>query len=72
MRHLIEILLAIVATIVVLLLIGLFLPGGGHGHVERSIIIERPPSHVFDVLNSFKRFNEWSPWHAIDPDAKYS
>ncbi len=71
MRHLIEILLAIVATIVVLLLIGLFLPGGGHGHVERSIIIERPPSHVFDVLNSFKRFNEWSPWAKKDLNASY-
>jgi hypothetical protein len=72
MRHLIEVLLAIVATIVVLLLIGLFLPGGGHGHVERSIIIERPPSHVFDVLNSFKRFNEWSPWAKKDLAASYS
>lgn len=72
MRALIELALAIVATIVVLLLIGLFLPGGGHGHVERSIIIERPPSHVFDVLNSFKRFNEWSPWAKKDPAANYS
>ena len=72
MRHVIEILLAIVATIVVLLLIGLFLPGGGHGHVERSIIIERPPSHVFDVLNSYKRFNEWSPWAKKDQSASYS
>jgi len=72
MRHLIEVFLAIVATIVVLLLIGLFLPGGGHGHVERSIIIERPPSHVFDVLNSFKRFNEWSPWAKKDLAASYT
>lgn len=72
MRALIELVLAIAATIVVLLLIGLFLPGGGHGHVERSIIIERPPSHVFDVLNSFKRFNEWSPWAKKDPTASYS
>ena len=72
MRSLIELLLAIVVTIVVLLLIGLFLPGGGHGHVERSIIIERPPSHVFDVLNSFKRFNEWSPWAKKDPAASYT
>lgn len=72
MRALIELALAIVATIIVLLLIGLFLPGGGHGHVERSIIIERPPSHVFDVLNSFKRFNEWSPWAKKDHAASYT
>ena len=72
MRSVIELILAIVATIVVLMLIGLFLPGGGQGHVERSIIIERPPSHVFDVLNSFKRFNEWSPYAKLDPNASYS
>lgn len=72
MRSVIELILAIVATIVVLMLIGLFLPGGGKGHVERSIIIERPPSHVFDVLNSFKRFNEWSPYAKTDPNASYS
>lgn len=72
MRSVIELVLAIVLTIVVILLIGLFLPGGGHGHVERSIIIERPPSHVFDVLNSFKRYNEWAPWAKKDPAASYT
>ncbi len=72
MRSLIEFLLAIVITIVILLLIGLFLPGGDHGHVERSIIIERPSSHVFDALNSYKRFNEWSPWAKKDPTASYT
>ncbi len=72
MRSLIEFVLAIVFTVVILLLIGLFLPGGDHGHVERSIIIERPSSHVFYALNSFKRFNEWSPWHKEDPTASYT
>ncbi len=72
MRSLIEFVLAVILTIVVLLLIGLFLPGGGHGHVERSIIIERPSSHIFDVLNSFKRFNEWSPWAKKDPAASFT
>lgn len=72
MRSFIELLLAVVIVIIVVLLIGLFLPGGGHGHVERSIIIERPASHVFDVLNSYKRFNEWSPWAKKDPEASYS
>lgn len=72
MRSVIEFVLAIVITVVVILLIGLFLPGGGHGHVERSIIIERPPSHVFDVLNSYKRFNEWSPYAKKDTSATYT
>ena len=41
-------------------------------HVERSITIDRPPSQVFAVLNSYKRFNEWSPWAAKDPNATYA
>lgn len=40
--------------------------------VERDIVIERPPAEVFAVLNSFERFNEWSPWFAADPDAVYT
>lgn len=70
MRSLIEFLLAVVITITVIMVIGLFLPG--HGSVERSIIIERPARHVFDLLNSYKRFNEWSPWHKKDNAASYS
>jgi hypothetical protein len=43
-----------------------------HAVVERSIVIERPPAEVYAVLNSFQRFNEWSPWFAADPDAVYT
>lgn len=67
--RLIEFLLALVLVAIVVLLIGLFLPG--QGHVERSIVIERPASHVFDLLNSYKRFNAWSPWAKKDPQATY-
>lgn len=38
---------------------------------ERSILIDRAPSLVFPILNSWQRFNEWSPWAAIDPNATY-
>lgn len=40
--------------------------------VERSASIARPPAEVFEVLNSFQRFNEWSPWFAADPNARYT
>lgn len=48
---------------------GLLLPD--KTHVERSAVIQRPPAQVFAMLDSFKRFNEWSPWYALEPDAKY-
>jgi len=41
-------------------------------HLERSTLIERPPAEVFATLDSFGRFNEWSPWFEMDPTAKYT
>jgi hypothetical protein len=31
--------------------------------VERSIEIKKPPTLVFQLLNSFENYTEWSPWH---------
>ena len=64
-------LLVTVAVLGIVLVGGsLFLPATTH--VERSATIEAPPEKVFTTLNSFKQFNEWSPWAEIDPDAKYT
>src|SRR5689334_13290499 len=41
-------------------------------HVERTITINRPASEVFGVLDNMHRFNAWSPWFDIDPNAKYT
>lgn len=54
--------------VVVLIGIAFLLPD--QAHVERSITIARPPSQVFTVLNGFRRFNDWSPWFDLDPQAK--
>lgn len=40
--------------------------------VERSIEIERTAPEVFALVNSFERFNDWSPWYADDPNATYT
>lgn len=62
--------------VLVLLLAAVFVVGGmllpDRVHVERGITIERPAANVFAVLNSFKRFNDWSPWAPKDPDATYA
>ncbi|QQQ00228.1 SRPBCC family protein [Lysobacter enzymogenes] len=60
-----------------ILLLALVCVGGGlllpsTTHVERSISIDRPPAQVYAMIDSFKRFNEWSPWYAMEPEAKYS
>lgn len=64
-----KILYVIVISIFIFIISGLFLPGSVH--IERSIVIERPASTVFTILNSFNTFTSWSPWAEKDPDAVY-
>ena len=61
--------------IVFLLLIAAFVVTGyllpRQVHVERSITIDRPASMMFELLNSYRHFNEWSPWAKRDPTARF-
>jgi uncharacterized protein YndB with AHSA1/START domain len=50
--------------------VGMILPKATH--VEREVVVARPAAEVFAMLNSFRRFNEWSPWFARDPKADYT
>lgn len=63
-------LLTVVALAILIAGGGLLLPS--HSHLERSALIERPAEDVFVALNSFARFNEWSPWFEMDPKAAYT
>ncbi len=62
-------LISLVTLAVVLGVTGLFLPDSAH--VERSVSINAPASKVFPLVNDMTRFNEWSPWAGLDPDATY-
>ena len=60
-------LLATIGLVVVLLIAGYyFLPSSVH--LERETVIEAPPHTIFALVNSYARFNEWSPWAEIDPE----
>lgn len=63
-------LISVVVLGIVLLGGSLFLPATTH--VERSTHIDKPPAEVFATLDSFERFNQWSPWFEMDPTAQYS
>src|SRR5262245_24735871 len=64
------ILIGLLALIVLLGLIGLFLPSAAH--VERTVSIAAPPAAVYEIVNDLRRFNEWSPWFEKDPNARYT
>ena len=38
--------------------------------VERSITIAAPPAVVFDHVNDLHKWQPWSPWAKLDPNAK--
>lgn len=38
--------------------------------VSRSITVDAPPSAVFPHVNDLRKWEAWSPWAKLDPDAK--
>ena len=70
MRFLKNLLLFLIVVAALLVGVAFVLPDSAH--VERTITINRPASEVFAVLNSYRRFNDWSPWATKDPNAKYT
>lgn len=38
--------------------------------VERSALIEAPPSRIFGLLSDFHNWMSWSPWEGMDPDQR--
>lgn len=41
-------------------------------HMERSITVNAPPASVLEEFANFQKFNAWSPWSKMDPEAKYT
>jgi len=65
-----RILVGLAGIIAILVVVGLFLPSSVH--VERSVVVDAPAATVYGIVSDFGRFNEWSPWYELDPNAKYS
>lgn len=70
MRLLMRLLGLLLVLAVVLVGLAFVLPD--RVHVERSITIARPQSQIYLLLSNLRRFNEWSPWYAKDPAARYT
>lgn len=60
---------ALIGLVLVLAIVGLFLPS--EIRVKRSIEIDAPPATVFALVNGFRHFNRFSPWADRDPEAEY-
>lgn len=40
--------------------------------ISRSAVIAAPPAAVFEQINDYHKWNDWSPWAKLDPNAKNS
>lgn len=67
MRSIIELLIALAISALFFVGLGFMLPT--KGKIERHIEIERPAIHVYDMVNSTRRYLTWQPWTYADPDA---
>lgn len=63
-------LFAIIALVVIVVVVGFFLPATAH--VERTTVVDASQTTVFTLLNSYKTFQQWSPWFERDPIAEYT
>lgn len=70
MRFLIEILISLILVALFFVGLGFMLPSTAY--IERSIDVERPLIHVYDTLNSNRRYTEWAPWKLVDPKVQFT
>lgn len=64
-----KVLYGVVASIVVLILIGFALPQTHR--VEVSAEIDAHPATLFALVNDFRRFTLWAPWTDTDPNVRF-
>ncbi|TNE37181.1 MAG: hypothetical protein EP347_08840 [Alphaproteobacteria bacterium] len=65
-----KILIGLVGVIVLALVVAMLMPGSMQ--VERSVVIAASKDRVYAELNSYRTFNDWSPWADLDPNATYT
>jgi uncharacterized protein YndB with AHSA1/START domain len=63
-----KILIALVAIIALFLIVVALQPS--EFSVERTATMAAPPATVFEQVNDFHKWEAWSPWAKLDPDAK--
>lgn len=67
---LVKILLAIVVLIVVFLVVVATRPA--EYRITRTATMAAPALVIFSQVNDMQKFNSWSPWAKIDPNAKFT
>ena len=69
MMRVLEFIVALIIVAVVGVVVGFVMPGSGH--VERSLVVGKDMRQVYDVLNNFRRFPDFSVQRQYDRNTKY-
>lgn len=56
---------AVIIILILILVVGLFLPTSYT--VQRYIVIDAPPEEVHEYVGDLKKWDEWTPWKEDDP-----
>lgn len=59
---------AVVALLLLLILLISMRPN--EFRIERSALMAAPPAKVFEQVNDFHKWEDWSPWAKLDPTCK--
>lgn len=60
-----KILLALLGIVVLLVIVGFFLPG--QIEVTRSISVNAPAAYAYEEVNNLENWKKWSYWNTLDP-----
>lgn len=63
-----KILIGVVALIAIFVVVVALQPS--EYRIERSATVSAPAGVVFARVNDFRKWEDWSPWAKLDPDAK--
>jgi uncharacterized protein YndB with AHSA1/START domain len=68
MTRVLELLVSLVIVFALVLIVGVLLPA--HGHIERHVEVSSPLRQIFDSVDTFRRFPEWSALRRFDPQTR--
>lgn len=58
----------VVTTVLLAFVAGFVIPS--QVHVERSLLIDAPPTEIYPMVSDLRQWDAWSPWAKMDPDAE--
>ena len=68
MIRIVEVLVALLIVFVLAVVVGVLLPS--HGHVERTVEVSSPLRQVYDSVNTFRRYPQWTGMRNFDPNVQ--